>query len=86
MPFYGTAILCTDDAAVRSIVPQVTCPITSYGFADDAQVRAVDVRAVDGQMHFTVQRRNGVVLPDLAVVLNLPGRHNVCLLYTSRCV
>ncbi len=77
MPFYGTAILCTDDAAVRSIVPQVTCPITSYGFADDAQVRAVDVRAVDGQMHFTVQRRNGVVLPDLAVVLNLPGRHNV---------
>jgi UDP-N-acetylmuramate--alanine ligase len=28
-------------------------------------------------MHFTVQRRNGVVLTDLAVVLNLPGRHNV---------
>jgi UDP-N-acetylmuramate--alanine ligase len=28
-------------------------------------------------MHFTVQRRNGVVLPDLSVVLNLPGRHNV---------
>jgi len=37
----------------------------------------VDVRAVAGQMHFTVQRRNGVVLPDLPVVLNLPGRHNV---------
>jgi UDP-N-acetylmuramate--alanine ligase len=77
MPFYGTAILCTDDAAVRDIVPQVTCPITSYGFNEDSQVRAVDVRAVDGQMHFTVQRRNGVVLADLAVVLNLPGRHNV---------
>jgi len=77
MPFYGTAILCTDDAAVRDIVPLVTCPITSYGFNEGAQVRAVDVRAVDGQMHFTVQRRNGVVLPDLAVVLNLPGRHNV---------
>jgi UDP-N-acetylmuramate--alanine ligase len=28
-------------------------------------------------MQFTVQRRNGVVLPDLPVVLNLPGRHNV---------
>ena len=77
MPFYGTAILCTDDEAVRSIVPEVTCPITSYGFNEGAEVRAVDVRAVDGQMHFTVQRRNGVVLPDLAVVLNLPGRHNV---------
>ncbi|MDO8450184.1 MAG: UDP-N-acetylmuramate--L-alanine ligase [Rhodoferax sp.] len=77
MPFYGTAILCTDDAAVREIVPQVTCPITSYGFDEGAEVRAVAVRAVDGQMHFTVQRRNGVVLPDLPVVLNLPGRHNV---------
>jgi UDP-N-acetylmuramate--alanine ligase len=77
MPFYGTAILCTDDSAVREIVPQVTCPITSYGFNEDAQVRAVDVRAVDGTMQFTVQRRNGVVLPDLPVTLNLPGLHNV---------
>ncbi|WP_294770732.1 UDP-N-acetylmuramate--L-alanine ligase [uncultured Rhodoferax sp.] len=77
MPFYGTAILCTDDAAVREICEQVTCPITSYGFNEDAQVRAVNVRAVGGQMHFTVQRRNGVVLPDLDVVLNLAGLHNV---------
>ncbi|MBK9347358.1 MAG: UDP-N-acetylmuramate--L-alanine ligase [Burkholderiales bacterium] len=77
MPFYGVAILCTDDAAVRAIFDQVTCPITSYGFNEQAQVRAINVRAVDGQMHFTVQRRNGVVLPDLDVVLNLPGNHNV---------
>jgi len=77
MPFYGTAILCTDDPAVRDIVSQVTCPVTSYGFNEDAEVRAVNVQAVAGQMHFTVQRRNGVVLPDLEVVLNLPGRHNV---------
>jgi UDP-N-acetylmuramate--alanine ligase len=77
MPFYGTAILCTDDAAVRSIVDDVTCPITSYGFNEDAEVRAINVRAVGAQMHFTVQRRNGVVLPDMDVVLNLPGLHNV---------
>jgi len=77
MPFYGVAILCTDDAAVRDIVAQVTCPVTSYGFGEDAQVRAVDVRAVGGQMHFTAQRRNGVTLPDLPIVLNLPGEHNV---------
>lgn len=77
MPFYGTAILCTDDAAVREIVPQVSCPITSYGFGEDAEVRAVNVRPVAQQMHFTAQRRNGVTLPDLDVVLNLPGEHNV---------
>ncbi len=77
MPFYGTAILCTDDAAVREIVDKVTCPVTTYGMNEHAQVRAVNVRPVGGQMHFTVQRRNGVILPDLEVVLNLPGNHNV---------
>jgi UDP-N-acetylmuramate--alanine ligase len=77
MPFYGTAILCTDDPVIAEIVPQVTCPITSYGFHADAQVRALNVRAQDGQMHFTAQRRNGVVLPDLDITLNLPGEHNV---------
>jgi len=77
MPFYGTAILCTDDPAVRDILGEVSCPITSYGFEEGAQVRAVNVKAQGAQMHFTVQRRNGVVLPDLEVVLNLPGRHNV---------
>jgi UDP-N-acetylmuramate--alanine ligase len=77
MPFYGVAILCTDDAAVRDIVQQVSCPVTSYGFDEGAEVRAVNVRAAHGQMHFTVQRRNGVVLPDIDVVLNLAGEHNV---------
>ncbi|MDD2608849.1 MAG: UDP-N-acetylmuramate--L-alanine ligase [Giesbergeria sp.] len=77
MPFYGTAILCIDSPAVRDILPEVTCPITSYGLAEDAQVRAVNLRAEAGQMRFTVQRRNGVTLPDLEVVLNLAGEHNV---------
>jgi UDP-N-acetylmuramate--alanine ligase len=77
MPFYGTAILCTDDEAVRSIVPDVQCPVTTYGLNDEAQVRAVDVKAVGAQMHFTVLRRNGVTLPDLHVKLNLAGMHNV---------
>ena len=77
MPFYGRAILCTDDAAVRDIVAQVNCPMTRYGFGAEAQVRAVAVQAVEGQMRFTVQRRHGNDLPDLDVVLNLPGEHNV---------
>ena len=77
MPFYGTAVLCVDDASVRSIIPEVQCPVTTYGFDEEAQVRAVDVKAVGGQMHFTVRRRNGVTLPDMHVKLNAVGRHNV---------
>ena len=77
LPFYGAAILCVDDPGVRAIMPLLSKPITAYGLGEDAQVRAVDVRADGPRMHFRVQRRNGVVLPDLDVTLNLPGVHNV---------
>jgi UDP-N-acetylmuramate--alanine ligase len=77
MPFYGVAVLCTDDAAVKDIVSKVTCPVTTYGLNEDAQVRAVNVRPANGKMQFTVQRRNGVTMPDMEITLNLPGNHNV---------
>ncbi len=77
MPFYGTAIVCSDDPGVQSIVDQLARPVTTYGLKEGAQIRAMNVRADHGQMQFTVQRRNGVVLPDLPIVLNLPGLHNV---------
>ncbi len=77
LPFYGAAILCVDDPGVRAIMPLLSKPITAYGLGEDAQVRALDVRADGTRMHFRVQRRNGVVLPELEVTLNLPGVHNV---------
>jgi UDP-N-acetylmuramate--alanine ligase len=76
LPFYGRAVMCIDDANVREILPQISKPITSYGFSDDADIQAVDVLAVDGQMRFTVIRRNGTETR-LPVKLNIPGRHNV---------
>ena len=78
MPFYGAAILCGDDAGVRSIIPLVSRPVVRYGFGAENEVRAVDVQALPGgQMRFTVQRRNGHVSPDMHVTLNLAGEHNV---------
>ena len=78
MPFYGSAILCADDPGVRSIIPLISRPVITYGFGEDAQVRAVNVEALaGGQMRFVVQRRNGVVMPEITVTLNLPGVHNV---------
>jgi UDP-N-acetylmuramate--alanine ligase len=78
MPFYGAAILCGDDPGIRAILPMVSRPVVSYGLGADCQVRAVDVVALPGgQMRFTCQRRNGTVMPDLAITLNLPGEHNV---------
>ena len=80
MPFYGRAILCIDSPAVRDILTSVARPMTTYGFSEDAQVRAINVQARGGEMHFTVRREgqpgNGGY-PDLDVVLSLPGEHNV---------
>lgn len=77
MPFYGAAVLCADDPVLQSIFPEVSRPITSYGISDNAQVRAHDVRADGSRMRFRVTRSNGITLPDLDIVLNLPGMHNV---------
>jgi UDP-N-acetylmuramate--alanine ligase len=74
LPFYGRAMLCIDDPHVRSIIPQVTKPVTTYGFSEEAEVRAINARAVGTQMHFTVLQAG---YPDLDVVLNQPGMHNV---------
>ncbi|MET3132438.1 UDP-N-acetylmuramate--alanine ligase [Oxalobacteraceae bacterium GrIS 1.11] len=74
LPFYGRAMLCIDDPHVRDIMPQISKPITTYGFHADAEVRAVNARAVGLEMHFTVLQEG---YPDLDVVLNQPGMHNV---------
>ena len=76
LPFYGMAVLCLDDANVREIIPSISKPITTYGFSEDAQVRATNVRAVAGQMFFDVEWMNGEP-HRFAVELNLPGEHNV---------
>jgi UDP-N-acetylmuramate--alanine ligase len=77
MPFYGAAVLCVDDPVICSILSQVSRPITSYGLSDKAQVRAMNVQADGARMRFLVKRSNGVTLPDMQIVLNLPGVHNV---------
>ena len=74
LPFYGSAILCVDDRNLREIMPFVTKPVVSYGLGDDAMVRATDLEHAEGAMRFRVLREKR---PDLAVTLNLPGRHNV---------
>ena len=75
LPFYGLAVLCADDPNVRAIMPRLSKPILTYGFTADADLRALDVKAADGKMHFSaVSKNNGGALQ---IELNLPGLHNV---------
>lgn len=77
LPFYGRAMLCVDDENVREILPRISKPITTYGFSEEAQIRAVNVRHEGGMMRFTALCRHNSIPIDLDVTLNLAGLHNV---------
>ncbi|MBT9462160.1 MAG: UDP-N-acetylmuramate--L-alanine ligase [Rugosibacter sp.] len=76
LPFYGVAVVCTDDANVREILPGVAKQVVTYGIDNEANFRAENVVADGGVMRFDCVRKNGNE-SRLPIVLNLPGRHNV---------
>lgn len=74
LPFWGLAILCGDDPETRSLIPQVSRPVTIYGFDERNDLRARALRRDGRRTHFEVLRPKREPLP---VTLNLPGTHNV---------
>lgn len=78
MPFYGVAYVCIDDAGVQAIAEQISRTVVTYGLSESADIQAVNVEALPGgQMRFTVKRKIGKGYPDLQILLNLAGVHNV---------
>jgi UDP-N-acetylmuramate--alanine ligase len=75
LPFYGSVIVCADDAEALSIIPDLARPVVTYGFSEESDFRASNCSIVDGQWRFTVTRPAG---PDLDITLAIPGEHNVC--------
>jgi UDP-N-acetylmuramate--alanine ligase len=74
LPFYGLAVLCADDAEVRSILPSVGRPYLTYGFGAEADVRAVEIERLGSQSRYRALRAGS---SPIDLVINLPGRHNV---------
>ena len=74
LPFYGLSVMCTDDPVIRKLLPRVNRQLVSYGFNEDADVRADNIRQQGMTTHFRVLRSGK---PAFEVALNLPGRHNV---------
>lgn len=74
LPFYGLAVLCIDDATIRSLLPRISRQYTTYGFHGDADVRAQDIQLGLNQCQFVVKRKQH---SDLHIHLNLAGKHNI---------
>ena len=73
LPFYGLAVVCTDDPGVNSILGDIGRSVTTYGTNEDADVRATHIEFSQGASKFDVLRGDDV----LHVSLQLPGMHNV---------
>ncbi len=74
LPFYGLAIMCVDDPVIRQLLPGITRQVITYGAMQEADIRAIDIRAEGQRTHFRVQHQKGASFP---VILNMPGIHNV---------
>ena len=86
LPFYGLAVVCTDDPGVREILGDIGRSITTYGTNEDADIRAVNISFEGNATEFDVVRSARAeeelgdtqsVLQMLHVKLRLPGLHNV---------
>lgn len=74
LPFYGLSVICIDDPINRQLLPRISRQITTYGFSDDADLRASDFSQHANSSRFTLHRQGQ---EPLSLTLNLPGRHNV---------
>jgi UDP-N-acetylmuramate--alanine ligase len=74
LPFYGLAVLCQDDAHVRSIQDRVGRPVVTYGVDPGADLRATHIERRGLRTAYVAERAGR---PPLPVAVNLPGLHNV---------
>lgn len=75
LPFYGLAILCVDDDEIRNVIPQINRPMITYGFSEDADIRATNLKQEGSKTFFSVSKKDNENW--LEITLNMPGEHNV---------
>ncbi|MDP8204062.1 MAG: UDP-N-acetylmuramate--L-alanine ligase [Candidatus Tenebribacter mawsonii] len=74
VPFFGSVIVCLDDHGVQSIIPEINKKILTYGFSQQANVRAINVKFNNFMTSYTAVF-NGTELG--SIDLNALGDHNI---------
>jgi UDP-N-acetylmuramate--alanine ligase len=75
LPFYGLAVMCSDDDNTRELIPQLGRRVASYGFGERADIRAYDVERLGLRSRFKVVAKDR--REPLTLEINLAGMHNV---------
>ncbi len=74
VPFYGQAIVCSDDPNVRRILPELTKRTVTYGTQKGADYLATEIKHEGIRTRFRVNARGE---DQGEFTLAMPGRHNV---------
>lgn len=82
LPFYGRAIVALDDPVMEQLIPKINRPLMTFGFHEEADLRAVNLRQKGAQVFFDVLFQ-GESYP---AKVSPPGKHNVQNALASLCV
>jgi UDP-N-acetylmuramate--alanine ligase len=74
VPFYGSAVLCLDDASLQDLLPRVERRVVTYGISPQASVSARDLDVAASGSTYTATLDGTALGP---VSLSVPGAHNV---------
>lgn len=75
LPFYGACVVCIDDPVIRDIIPRISRPVITYGLAEEADYRIVNV--VQNAMSCRFEVLGPGLDEPLPLTINMPGIHNV---------
>ncbi|MDR3244579.1 MAG: UDP-N-acetylmuramate--L-alanine ligase, partial [Elusimicrobiota bacterium] len=74
VPFYGAAVICSDDKIIREIIPQIKRKYITYGIEGKPDLMAKNIKIMQGTSNFDIiymGRKLG------RISLRAPGRHNI---------
>lgn len=74
VPFYGISIVCIENEHLRSLLPFIRRRYITYGFSNDAELRAENIRKEFMSVKFDVIYKNKKIG---VFQVPLPGTHNV---------
>jgi len=75
LPDDGLIFICIDDPILRALIPELKARVMTYGFSEDADIRAKNFRQKGLKTYFNLERFGDCL--DTEMILNLPGAHNV---------
>ncbi|MDR2425702.1 MAG: UDP-N-acetylmuramate--L-alanine ligase [Endomicrobium sp.] len=74
VPFYGAAIICSDDKIVKEIIPQINRKYVTYGLSGNPDIKAENIKVLPQCTSFDViyeGKKAG------NVCIRIPGKHNI---------